>query len=108
LYTLACAAALMVLVALWLLEYIESAVPRRRFRTLVVRCAWYDQCIEDLVQRLESSGVSVEDRSFQRQDDMAHVDIELSVSFTNYERYLVVERALQEDSRCRLMRSSQA
>ncbi|MGE5611835.1 MAG: MgtC/SapB family protein, partial [Bacillota bacterium] len=70
LYTLACAAALMVLVALWLLDYVEAAVPRRRFRTLHIRCPWYDDCIEDLVQRLEASGISVEDRSFHRQEDM--------------------------------------
>lgn len=106
LYMLACVAALLVLIALWLLDYVERIIPRRRFRTLRLRCQWYDSCVEDLVRRLEASGIDVEERSFYRLEDMAHVDIEFWISFTNYERFLSAERAIQEDGRCRLIKSS--
>ncbi|HEX2972821.1 MAG TPA: MgtC/SapB family protein [Tepidisphaeraceae bacterium] len=105
LYTLACAAALMVLIALWLLDYLEDALPRRRFRLLTVRCPWQDDCIGNLVHRLEMTGVDVEDQSFRRQEDLTYVDVDLSVSYTSYKRYLSAEKALQDDAHCRLIAS---
>jgi len=105
LYVLAVAAAAMTLSALWLLHYLEAVLPRRRFRRLILRCVWHERCLQNVTQRIESLGISVEDQSFQRTVDLLEVDIELSISYTDANRYEEVVESLYTDHECRLIAS---
>lgn len=97
LYLLSLIAALLVILALWLLQHVEGIVPARRFRRLVVRCAWSRPRLAALLKRFQEAGIDVFDQSYQRIGDLSEVDVSLSISFTKPERFDALEAQLQAD-----------
>jgi putative Mg2+ transporter-C (MgtC) family protein len=81
LYLLAVFAALLVVVALWLLDHFEEMLPKAHYRTVVVRRPWVEGCVGDTVRRLSEANMHVADVSYRRSDDMVTVDINARVSF---------------------------
>jgi putative Mg2+ transporter-C (MgtC) family protein len=81
LYLLAVFAALLVVVALWLLDHFEEMLPKAHYRTVVVRRPWVEGCVGDTVRRLSEANMHVVDVSYRRSDDMVTVDINARVSF---------------------------
>jgi putative Mg2+ transporter-C (MgtC) family protein len=102
-YVIAAAATLVVLLVLWLLEYLQRALPRLRFRTVTVRRAWAPDCVGQTVQRCKQAELKVVDVSFNRTPDLSQVDINLHIVFSDQERYFKFERELQRDSVYELM-----
>jgi putative Mg2+ transporter-C (MgtC) family protein len=107
-YVLATSAAALVLFALWLLDIVESALPRRHFRKLTIRRPWNECCVSELAKRFADAGIRVEDQSFHRLPDLAEVDVQIHISYTNAGRYDAIEKSLHADSTCRLIASERS
>ena len=107
LYVLSGAAALMVVAALWLLDYLDHVLPTRHFRRLTVRCHWDRRNMDELTKRLQSRGLRVEQFNYQRLQsggDVAELDI--TVSFLGIARYRAVEAELHDDPAYTLVASA--
>src|SRR5947207_7366411 len=80
-YLIVSMAIALVVLALWLLDYVENVLPRLRYRNIIVRRAWKVGCIAETVKWLKDSGLYVADVTFQRTSDLEMVDISLQVGF---------------------------
>lgn len=80
-YTVTIGATVLVLLALWLLEYLEGLLPRRHYRQITARCCWEPGAVSHVVDWLKQMGFFVEDVHFQRRDDLNEVDVYVRVSF---------------------------
>ena len=81
LYLLVLFGTLLVVAALWLLDYFGALLPKARYRNVVLRRPWTAGCVADTVKRLKTAGMHVVDVSFRRSDDLRFVDIDARVSF---------------------------
>lgn len=106
LYVLAALGAIIVLIALWILDYVEEIMPSRKFRKLVVRCGWCPTCVKDLVTQVEKQGFHVYEHSFQRAGDTGRVDIEISLSYSGNRRFSQLMESLEFQEGCELMSST--
>ena len=96
LYVVTLIATAMVLLILWILDYVEGALPKMRYRNVTVRRAWAPDCISETVQHFKKAGLYIVDASFQRTADLEEVDITLHVAFLNSNQYYTLERQLQD------------
>jgi putative Mg2+ transporter-C (MgtC) family protein len=97
LYVITLIASALVLLILWLLDYVESIIPKLRYRNVTVRRKWCPGCITQTIQRFKTAGLDIVDANFQRTEDMNNVDITLHVAFLNSNQYYSLERQLQDD-----------
>lgn len=107
LYILSLLTAALVLVALWLLNLVEVALPRRQFRRIIIRCPWNDQCIQQLTNRVQEIGLGITARSFRRVGDLSEVDLEMELWFNDGSKYDRLEQELRRDGECKLLSSEQ-
>lgn len=103
LYVFGLAAAILMVIALWLLDYVEEALPKVRYRTVTVRTTWRPGCIGDCVQRFKKAGFKIIDVRFDRLDAMHAVDVHMHICFLNIEQYINFERELEGDTVYQLM-----
>src|SRR5439155_324155 len=82
-YTLAVVTTVIVVAALWILDYIEDAIPKLHYRTIVVRREWKSGVVLETIERVRSAGVHVAEANFERSPQLAQVDISLIVAVTN-------------------------
>jgi len=87
----------MVLLCLWLLDYVEDQLPKIRYRYVTVRRNWVAGCIAETIAHFKKAGLYVSEASFQRTPDLERVDITLQVAFMNSRQYYQLERQLQDD-----------
>jgi uncharacterized membrane protein YhiD involved in acid resistance len=97
-YLMTIIASLLIVVALWLLDYLEEFLPKVRYRTITVRRKWQVGIIPETVIRFEAANMKVIDASFQRTEDLQDADISLRIAFTNKHEYYTFERKLEGDS----------
>jgi putative Mg2+ transporter-C (MgtC) family protein len=97
LYVLSAAAAVMVVVALWLLDYLTNVMLTRQFRRLRVRCKWDRRCIDGLSKRLKDRGLLVEHFNYERLEPGDVAELDLTVSFLQPNRFRAVEEELHDD-----------
>jgi putative Mg2+ transporter-C (MgtC) family protein len=105
LYVISCMATALVLLALWLLNWVEDAVPRVRFRHVVVRCPWQDGSMQEIHRFIETRGITVNNEGFERIGDLSHVDITLSVSYSDTRKYDALEADLRQNPRYQVISS---
>ena len=80
-YVVTIGATVLVLLALWLLDYFEDLFPRTHYRGIGVRCRWEPGAIIRVVDWLKAFGFTVVDVQFRRTADMKDVDVDVRVSF---------------------------
>ena len=97
-YLMTILAAILVVVALWLLDYVEDLLPKVRYRTVTIRRKWQVGLISQTIERFEAANLKVVDASFERTDDMSHADINLKIAFMNKQEYYSFERKLEGDT----------
>jgi putative Mg2+ transporter-C (MgtC) family protein len=97
LYTFGLLGAVLIVAALWLLDYVEDVLPKMRYRTVTVRTAWRPNCIADTVKRFKAAGLRVIDASFERRDNLLEADIHLRICFLSSDSYYSLERELEGD-----------
>jgi putative Mg2+ transporter-C (MgtC) family protein len=83
LYLLTVFGTLLVVAALWLLDWFEDRLPKARYRNVVLRRPWVDGCVADTVKRLEDAEIHVVDVSYRRSEDLRTVDIDARVAYFN-------------------------
>lgn len=105
LYTLGVSAALLVLITLWLLQRVEHLLPKRTYRTIVVRCPWRAGIVSETIERISVNQITVSDHGFRRMDDLGKVDIELSIVYRDLERYHALVKTIFDDPQCELISS---
>ncbi len=97
-YLMTILAAILVVVALWILDYFEEMIPKVRYRTVTIRRKWQVGLIAGTIQHFEAANLKVVDASFERSDDLTHADINLKIAFMNKQEYYLFERKLEGDS----------
>jgi len=95
LYSLTIMSATLVVLTLWLFNYVGDFFPRRRYRTVKLRSTWTATRIPNTVDWFKGSKVDVIETSFERSGpELATVDIQLRVVFTKRSYYYAVEQRL--------------
>ncbi len=98
-YMVSAMAAMLVIMALWILSLVEDNLPRRRHRKLTVRRKWGPDCVTDIVRWLHEQGMDVRDTEFRRVgENHEHVDIDLRVSYMKTEQLVKLERTIEHDA----------
>ncbi len=97
-YLMTILASVVVVGALWLLDYLEDLLPKVRYRTVTVRRRWQVGIVPETVIRFEAANLKVVDASFERTEDLKHADINLKIAFMNKHEYYSFERKLEGDS----------
>src|SRR3954451_19819247 len=89
LYLIALIAAILVLLALWFLDYFEKLLPKVRYRLLTLRRPWHPGIVGETVRMIEGhENLEVRDAGFQRLGpDLATVDIRLRIAFASKQQY---------------------
>lgn len=99
-YSISVFCTLLVVVALWILDYVEELLPKTKYRTVTLRVAYQPGCIEKVVRRFKQAGLHVVDASFERcKDNLAQADIGLRIAFTNDKQYYRFEREIEHDGK---------
>lgn len=108
LYLIAIAGAILVVGALWTLDYVEAWLPRVHYRDMTIRLAWRPGVVGEIVKRVhEMGGLKVRDAQFERRhDDLSRVDIRLRIAFRNKPEYYGFERTAEQALDCQLISSS--
>ena len=97
-YTLTAIATVLIVAALWILDYLESMFPKWRYRTVVVRRKWKPGVIPETIDRFKAARLRVIDASMQRSDeDLAHTLINVRIAFVRAQKYYDLERQLEAD-----------
>jgi putative Mg2+ transporter-C (MgtC) family protein len=102
-YLMTILASIVVVVALWLLDYLEDMLPKVRYRTVTIRRKWKVGLIAETVDRFQEANLEVVDASFERTEDLQHADINLKIAFMNKNEYYSFERKLEGDSDYQLL-----
>jgi putative Mg2+ transporter-C (MgtC) family protein len=103
-YLLSAMATILVVGTLWLLDYFEDALPRVRYRTVIVRVKYQIGCVAHTVDSFKKWGMDVVDAHLERDPNkIEFADIHLHVAFSNNDQYFNVERKLEADPTYQLM-----
>jgi putative Mg2+ transporter-C (MgtC) family protein len=104
LYLMAILASMLILLALWVLDYVEDWLPRLRYRTLTVRTRWAVGCIADTVDYFKTAGLHVADASFQRTGPtLEEAELRLRIAFRSNQQYYSFERKIEADPKYQLL-----
>jgi uncharacterized membrane protein YhiD involved in acid resistance len=97
-YTLTAIATILIVAALWILDYLESMFPKWRYRTVVVRRKWKPGVIPETIERFKAAKLRVIDASMQRTvDELTHTTINVRIAFVRAQKYYDLERQLEAD-----------
>jgi putative Mg2+ transporter-C (MgtC) family protein len=96
-YLLSAVAVLLMLGALWILDYAEDMIPKLRYRTVRVRTPYKPGVVAQTVAKFKKGGLHVVDAAFERSDDMKNAEIDLHIAFVNSNQYYDLERELEAD-----------
>lgn len=105
LYTLGVSAAVLVLLALWLLQRCEHLLPKRVYRRIVVRCPWRSDVVPAVLKRVSSHDITIADHGFRRIGDLGKVDVDLSIVYRDSARYSAMMQSIYADPDCELISS---
>jgi putative Mg2+ transporter-C (MgtC) family protein len=94
-YLITFAATILVVTALWILDYFEDVLPKVRYRTVTIRRKWHARVVAETVARFEKFELHVVDAAFDRTADLVHADINLKIAFMNKQQYYTFEHALE-------------
>lgn len=107
-YMLGVTTTLLVLVALWLLDYAEEWIPTKRTRTVTVRVPYEPLVLQTVVEKFTTRGINVERADLRRLDhDDAHADITLTLLYRRRRDYLAHEARLAAESGLDLRESAE-
>jgi putative Mg2+ transporter-C (MgtC) family protein len=102
-YVVTIAATLLVLLVLWVLDYLESMLPTTHFRGIRIRCTWEPGAIVRVVEWLKRFRFKVLDVHFERTTDLKDVDVDVTVSFRNKKILYELENKAQAEHDFHLM-----
>ena len=97
LYVLLLFATVLLVLALWLLEYAQHLLPRVHYRQVTLRRRWEAGCVADTVRQLKAAGLYVADAAYERTPDLNQVDIRLRIGFREQAAFYAFEQHLAND-----------
>jgi putative Mg2+ transporter-C (MgtC) family protein len=103
LYTVSSFTTLLILLTLWVLDYLEAFIPKLHYRTVTIRTKWCPECIPKAVKKFKGGGLKVVEAYFDRHEDMEFADIQLRIAFFKRETYYAFERQIEADPNYELM-----
>jgi putative Mg2+ transporter-C (MgtC) family protein len=103
LYLLSLWATILILACLWILDYLEDALPKTRYRTVTVRVPWAAGVIANTINMVKAAQLKVYDMSFDRSADLSFADVSLRVAFKDSEVYYRFERQIEADPKYNLI-----
>jgi putative Mg2+ transporter-C (MgtC) family protein len=108
LYLIALIASVLVLAALWFLDYFEKFLPKVRYRLVTLRRPWHPGIVEETVQMIERhEHLNVRDAGFTRLgDDLSSVEIRLRIAFASKQQYYAFEQDLDRRPGCQIISAS--
>lgn len=95
-YTVALGTTILVVLILWVLNYVERIVPQPRLRQFVVQLPWSPTSTQNLVHLIESLGMDVIEANLERTEDRQHARIETKVSYRHIEDLRKLEKNFHE------------
>ncbi|HEV7298503.1 MAG TPA: MgtC/SapB family protein [Tepidisphaeraceae bacterium] len=81
-YAVTLVATALILITLWVLDYIGNLFPNQHRYDIVIRRRWTPGCLQATVDRMDQLGVDVFDAFIKRSDDLQYVDITMSIAVT--------------------------
>ena len=96
-YTISLAASALILIALWLLNYLEHALPRTHFRDVTLQTPYRPGCVSEATNEAESLGIRVVGVSFRREGDLTMAEIKMRLSFLKLDKFDAFERRLSDE-----------
>jgi putative Mg2+ transporter-C (MgtC) family protein len=97
-YVVSILGAALVVLALWILDYLEAFIPKKRFRRITVRREWCDGCVPKTINRMQALRFDIDSVTFERvAPDLKQVDITLAVSYIRREQFDTLEHDLRGD-----------
>jgi len=96
-YVVAVMATVIVLIILWLLDYIQQILPKTHYRSITLRRRWEPGCVAATMEHFTKQRLRVRDVSFQRTADLASADIKIDVAFVNRAHYFEFEQKIEKD-----------
>jgi putative Mg2+ transporter-C (MgtC) family protein len=97
LYVLLAFATVLILLALWLLEYVQKLLPRTHYRQVTLRRHWENGCVADTIRQLKAAGLYIVDAAYERTPDLNQVDIRLRIGFRDRAAFYAFEQHLTDD-----------
>jgi putative Mg2+ transporter-C (MgtC) family protein len=104
-YLLSTLATVIVVSALWVLDYLGDMLPKTKHRKIVIRSKYRPECIAQTIAFVRSAGVKVQGTSIQRSEDLASADVDVRIAFTDDRAYYKLERALESSPEYNLIAS---
>jgi putative Mg2+ transporter-C (MgtC) family protein len=102
-YTLTAVATAILVASLWILDIVENALPRVSYRVITVRRPWERDVIDDTVKQIKIQGVRVSGVSFQRTPDLADVDINVRIAFSDRRVFYNLARHVEDQPQWTLL-----
>jgi len=99
LYSISAAAVVVVLLALWILDYVEKIIPKVHYRLLTIRQHWEPGCIDQTMKMCQEAGVRLSDVSFRRTEDLTSIDLDLRLAVTSQRQFRDFQRRIEQDQR---------
>lgn len=97
-YLISATGTLLVLISLWVLDYVEAMLPRVRYRNVTVRTPYRSAVVKETVERFQRAGLKVLDASLERNiATLDFAEVRLSIAFVSSQQYYTFERLLEED-----------
>jgi putative Mg2+ transporter-C (MgtC) family protein len=103
LYSLTVSATGIVVLSLWLLDYVGNMLPKTIYREVTVRRKWERGCVRGTIDRLQTEGLDVQNVNFHRTADLVHVDIDMTMAFSSKRELNELEKKLTDDSSYELL-----
>lgn len=94
-YLLSIVAAVLIIFTLWCMDYIGNALPRRRFREVMLRVRYHPGCVAETVAKLRDAGLRVLNSGFERETEGDWVKIRLLVTYFDRKRYYDLESLIE-------------
>lgn len=104
-YLLSTLATVIVVTALWMLDYLGNTLPKTRHRKIGIRCSYKPECVEQAITFVESAGVKVLGTSLLRSDDLSTANVDVRVAFKDDKTFRKLERALDASPEFNLIAS---
>jgi putative Mg2+ transporter-C (MgtC) family protein len=95
LYVTTILSTLVVLGALWLLNYVEKIIPQTQHRYVTVRVKWSPTCVDDTTLFFKTRDVTVGEVQIDRRDERpGFTQLTMHIYYTNAKHYNGLEREL--------------
>jgi putative Mg2+ transporter-C (MgtC) family protein len=102
-YIVSALATVLIVGALWILDYVESLIPKVRYRRVTIRTTYRPRCIPETVDLFKGFKIKVVDAHFERTEDLRSADVHLQIAMFDSEPYYELERKIDADPDYQLM-----